>query len=326
MRAVTYSEYGPPTVLHLGEVAEPTLAAKEVLVRVCAVEVTKSDTELRSMHFPVAWFALPLRLVMGWRRPRKHVLGAYLAGRVLAVGEKVTRLRVGEEVYGSSGMRFGAYGDRVAVPESATLAAKPSNLSFAQSAAIPLGGLNALHFMRRAQIRPGERVLIIGAGGSIGSFALQIAKTFGAHVTAVDAAHKLAWLERLGADEVVDHAVTDALAVPASYDVIFVTIAGKHYARCLRALKPHGRYLTANPRFIELWRWMWTHLTSDKRVTVAFAQETREELDTLREMAERGELSVTIDGSFAPNEAATAHARVQSEQRIGAVILDMERT
>lgn len=323
MRAVTFSEYGPPSVLQLRELPEPKLAATEVLLRVCAAEVTKSDCELRSMHFPVKWFSVPLRLVMGWNAPRKPVLGAYFSGVVAAIGSGVTKWRVGEEVYGSSGMRFGAYSEYVNLPETATVVAKPRNLTFVQAAAIPLGGLNALHFMKRAAIQPGERVLIIGAGGSIGSFALQIAKRLGAHVTAVDATHKLAWLRELGADAVVDHTVEDALAEAAAYDVVFSTIAGKHYDRCVRALKPGGRYLTANPRFAELWRWMWTNLTSDKRVTVAFAPETRAELEALREMAEKSEISVPIDRVFGLHEAPQAHARVQTEQRLGAVVLNV---
>jgi NADPH:quinone reductase-like Zn-dependent oxidoreductase len=326
MRAVTFTEYGAPSVLQVRDLPEPRLGATEVLLRVYAAEVTKSDCELRAMRFPVKWFSVPLRLVMGWNAPRKPVLGAYLAGVVAAVGSGVTKARVGDEVYGSSGMRFGAYAEYVNVAEAATLVAKPRNLTFAQAAAIPLGGLNALHFMDRAAIRPGERVLIIGAGGSIGSFALQIAKRRGAHVTAVDASHKLAWLRELGADAVVDYSVTDALSEAAAFDVIFSTIAGKHYARCLRALKPRGRYLTANPRFAELLRWKWTNLTTDKRVVVAFAQETRAQLDTLREMAERGEITVPIDGVFALHQASAAHTRVETEQRLGAVVLDVAGT
>jgi NADPH:quinone reductase-like Zn-dependent oxidoreductase len=324
MRAVTFTEYGAPAELQVRELPVPKPGPMEIVIDVCAAEVTKADCEMRAMIFPVQWFVVPLRMVMGWSKPRKPVLGAYLSGKVAAVGERTTKWRVGDEVYGSSGMRFGAHAERVVVPESAALVRKPRNLTFAQSAAIPLGGLNALHFMQRARIQPGERVLIIGAGGSIGSFAVQFAKRFGAHVTAVDAAHKLDWLRALGADEVVDYATTDVLASSGVYDVIFATIAANHYDRCLRALKPRGRYLTANPRFAELWRWMWTNLTSDKRVTVAFAQETHEQLNALREMAEKGELTVYVDGVYGFDDASSAHARVETEQRLGAVVLAVD--
>lgn len=322
MRAVTFSEYGRPEVLRLSELATPTPGPGQVLIRVTATEVTKSDCELRAMQFPVKWFAVPLRLFWGWRKPRRHVLGAYFAGEVVALGTGVTHWRVGDEVYGSSGMGFGAHAEYVVVPESGTYASKPRTLSFAQAAALPLGGLNALHFMTRACIRPGERVLVIGAGGSIGSYALQLAKRQGAHVTAVDAAHKFAWLRDLGADELVDYTTTDALAEPARYDVIFATVAGERYTRCLRALKARGRYLTANPRFAELWRWMVTHVTSDKRVVVAFADESRAQLDALRDLVDAGELRVPIDRTYTLAEAPAAHARVESEQRLGAVVLD----
>lgn len=323
MRAITYVSYGPASVLSLAEVPQPSLRPNEVLLHVGGVEITKSDCEIRAMSFPVQWYTLPLRLMFGWKRPRKQVLGAYLAGRVVQVGGEVTRFKVGDEVYGSSGMRFGGYAEYVNIPEQAALAAKPSNLSFVEAAAIPLGGLNALHFMRRATLSPGERVLIIGAGGSIGSFALQIAKLQGAHVTAVDAAHKLKWLTALGADEVLDYAESDVLDCSETYDVIFSTVAADHFGRCLRALKTGGRYLTANPRFADFGRSVWTNWTSDKRAVVAFAAESKAELDTLREMAERGEIRVTLDRVLPLEAAAAGHARVESEQRTGNVVLDL---
>lgn len=322
MRAVTFSEYGGPGVLQLREIATPTPGAGHILVRVNAAEVTKSDCELRAMRFPVKWFSLPLRLFWGWPKPRRSVLGAYFSGEVVALGAGVTQWRIGDAVYGSSGMGFGAHAEYVVVPESGTYTRKPQSLSFTQAAALPLGGLNAAHFMTRACIQPGERVLVIGAGGSIGSYALQLAKRQGAHVTAVDAPHKFAWLRELGADEVVDYTTTDALSEPARYDVIFATVAGDHYTRCLRALSPRGRYLTANPRFAELWRWMVTHLTSNKRVVVAFAEESRARLDALGELVDAGELRVPIDRTYALAEAPAAHARVETEQRLGAVVLD----
>lgn len=321
MRAVVCSRYGPAASLSVRDVPRPVPKPGEVLLSVGAVEVTKSDTELRAMKFPVGWFAWPLRLAMGWRKPRRPVFGAYFAGRVEAVGDGVASLAVGDEIYGSSGMRFGAHAEYVCVSAQATLVAKPRNLSFAEAAAIPLGGWNALHFLNRARIASGERVLIVGAGGSIGSLAVQIARSFGAHVTAVDAPHKLGWLRELGADEVIDYTKQDALEVTEPYDVVFSTIAADHYARCLRALKPGGRYATANPRFADLLRSLWTNATSKQRVIVAFAGETREELETLRAMAEDGRIRATLDRVLPLEQAATAHERVETEARVGAVVL-----
>lgn len=322
MRAVTCTRYGPATSLAVRDVPVPVPKAGEILLRVCAVEVTKSDCEIRAMTFPVRWFAWPLRLALGWRRPKNPVLGAYFSGRIESLGNEVEGRAVGDEVYGSSGLRFGAYAEYVCVPSMATLVGKPRNLSFAEAAAIPLGGWNALHFMRRARISPGERALIIGAGGSIGSYAVQLAKHFGAHVTAVDAPHKLDWLRRLGADQAVDYTKTDALAAPEAYDVVFSTVAGDHYGRCLRALTPRGRYLTANPRLFDLLRSLWTNLTSHKRVIVAFAAETKEELEALRALAEAGELRSTLDRVLPLEDAAAAHERVETEARVGAVVLE----
>lgn len=321
MRAVLCEKYGPPGVLAVREVATPSPARGEVRIRIEAVEATKSDCEIRAMSFPVQWFALPLRLAVGWRKPRNPILGAYVSGRIDALGENVQRFALGDEVFGCTGLRFGGYAEHVCVPETAAVVAKPGNLSFAQAAAMPLGGINALHFMQAAAIVPDERVLIVGAAGSIGSFALQLAKRAGAHVTAVDAPHKLDLLRRMGADRVVDHTQEDALDGAQRYDVIFSTIARDHYDRCLAALNPGGRYLTANPRLSELLRARWTNRRSDKQVVIAFARENRESLDALRDLAEQGALVPVIDRVFPLEAAAEAHVRVQTEQRLGCVVL-----
>ncbi len=324
MRAAVYRKYGPPSVLHLDELETPSPGPGEILLRVAATEVTKSDCELRKMRFPVAWLSIPLRLVFGWFRPRRPVLGAYLAGTVVSRGDRVTRFEVGDAVYGSTGFRFGGYGEYVAVSEDAALSPMPSGLSPSQAASMPLGGLNALHFMRHAKIRAGERMLIVGAGGSIGVSALQIAKAEGARVTVVDAAHKLAWLRRLGADETLDFRKDTPLAAAAQYDIIFSVIAANHYARCLRALKPGGRFLTANPRFVDLLRAPFTNRFGKKRVTVAFASESIADLQELTQMLERGTLRPVVDREFPLEDAAEAHTRVEDEQRLGAVILRVE--
>lgn len=321
MRAVCLSKYGPVSGLAVKEVPRPVPKPGEILIRIAAVEVTKSDCELRSLRFPVRWFVLPLRLVLGWSKPRNPTLGAYFSGTVEEVGHGVTSFGPGDEVYGSSGMRFGAYAEFLALPERTSIAKKPANLSFVEAAALPLGGLNALHFMNRAALQPGDRMLILGAGGSIGSHAVQIAKARGAWVCAVDAAHKLSWLKELGADEVVDYQTTDVLAGADAYDVVFTTIAQVDFGRCLRALKPTGRYLTANPRFFDFFRGPWTNWTSDRRVTVAFAPEAAEELDALRQLVESHAIRPTVDTVYRLDEVAAAHERVETEQRKGCVIL-----
>ena len=190
MKAITASRYGPPDVLRLSDVRTPVPKDTEVLIRVRAAEATKADCEMRSFRFSVKWFWLPLRIAFGLRRPKRPILGGYFSEEIASVANTVTTFSVGDQVYGAAGLRFGAYGEYVALPADNTIAAKPRNMSFAEAAAVPMGGLNALHFMRLARIRAGERVLINGAGGSIGLHAVQIAKSMGAEVTAVDATHK----------------------------------------------------------------------------------------------------------------------------------------
>jgi NADPH:quinone reductase-like Zn-dependent oxidoreductase len=166
MKAIVYTKYGPPEVLRIEEISKPIPKDNEVLIRVRATEVTKADCEMRSFNFQVKWFSLPLRLILGIFNPRKNILGGYFTGEVEEVGKSVKRFKVGDSLFGSTRLRLGAYGEYLTLPEDYTLIPMPSNLSFAEAAAVPLGGLNALHFMRKANITVGEKVLINGAGGS----------------------------------------------------------------------------------------------------------------------------------------------------------------
>ncbi len=321
MKAVGYHRYGPPDVLRIEERPVPTPGPNELLIRVRAAEVTKSDTELRKFEFPVKWFWLPLRLAFGLRRPRRAVLGGYFAGEVEAVGEGVTRFAPGAAIFGATQLRLGAYGQYVCLPDTYTLAPKPARMSFEAAAAVPLGGLNALHFLRRAQLKAGETVLVNGAGGSIGAHAVQIAKAMGGEVTAVDAGFKEPFLRRLGADHFIDYHTRDFTAGGAQYDVILNMVADSAYGRCLRALRPGGRYVLGNPRVSDMLRSVFTNAFQDKRVIFAFAQETQEELETLRDMIDAGQIASILDRVFAADAAAEAHRLVETEQRIGAIVL-----
>ena len=205
MKAIIYTEYGPPEVLQLQEVAKPVPKDNEILIKVMAAEATKGDCELRCFNFPVKWFWLPLRLAWGAFKPRKPILGGYFAGEVESVGKEVTKLKAGDEIFGSTGLHMGAYGEYLCLTASHTLAQKPHNASFVEAAAVPLGGFNALHYMRKANIQQGEKVLIIGAGGSIGVYGVQIAKSIGAEVTAVDSGIKEEMLKQIGADHFIDY-------------------------------------------------------------------------------------------------------------------------
>ena len=321
MKAITYSRYGPPDVLRIEEVPKPVPRDDEILIRVQAAEATKADCEMRGFRFSVKWFWLPLRIALGVRKPRRRILGGYFSGIVVSLGKNVTVFSVGDEVFGATGLQMGAYGEYVALPANLTIVPKPNNMSFAEAAAVPLGGLNALHFMRLANIRPEDRVLINGAGGSIGAHAVQIAKSMGAHVTAVDSDIKERFVRSMGADEFIDYAKEGFSARGETYDVVFDMVPGSSYAACIRTLGPNGRYLSGNPRVSVMIRSIFTTRFSDKTASFAFARETKEELLALKEMIEDGRIKSIVDRVYPMEDAAAAHRLVEAEQRLGAIVL-----
>jgi NADPH:quinone reductase-like Zn-dependent oxidoreductase len=321
LKAITYSNYGPPDVLQIKEVQKPIPKDDEILIQVQAVEATKSDCEMRSFKFAVKWFWLPLRIAFGVRKPRRQILGGYFSGVVETLGKDVTGFSKGDRVFGAAGLKFGAYGEYVALPASYTIVPKPNNMTFADAAAVPLGGLNALHFMRLARIRPGDKVLINGAGGSIGTHAVQIAKSLGAEVTAVDSTIKEDLLRQIGADHFFDYTKESFTALGRKYNVIFDMVAGSSYQDNVRALDSGGIYLTANPRFSVMIRSVFTSWFSDKTVKFAFAKETRADLMELKHMIEYGKIESIVDRIYPMEQAADAHSRVETEQRLGAVVI-----
>ncbi|MCH9694508.1 MAG: NAD(P)-dependent alcohol dehydrogenase [Gammaproteobacteria bacterium] len=324
MKAIVYREYGAANVLHVDDVEKPTPANDQVLIKVHAVEATKADCEMRSFNFAVGWFWLPLRIGLGVFRPRNPVLGNYFSGVIEAVGCDVSDYEAGQKVFGATGLRMGAYAEYLCVAGSATIATMPHNMTFAEAAAVPLGGFNALHYMRKAGIRRGEKVLINGAGASIGTFAVQIAKAMGAEVTAVDSGIKGAMLTDIGADHVIDYNEVDFSDSGNTYDVIFSMVAATSYSKCVRALKPNGRYVMANPKLSDMLRSPVTTRFSDKKVLFAFAGEKMEELLELRRLIEAGDVAATVDKIFSMEQATEAHTRVETERRLGTVVISME--
>lgn len=326
MKAVVYTNYGEPDVLQLKEIDKPTPTDDEVLIKVHAAEATKADCELRSFNFPVKWHWLPLRIAVGLRKPKREVLGGYFSGEIESVGRDVSTFKKGDEVFGAAKLRLGAYGEYMCLPASYTIVPKPDNMNFEEAAAVPLGGLNALHFLRIANIRKGEMVLVNGAGGSIGTFGVQIAKAMGAEVTAVDAAHKEEMLRRIGADHFFDYTREDFTKSGKTYDVIFDMVARSSYSGCIKALKPRGRYLTANPRASDMLRSVLTSTFTDKTATFVFAGEKKEELLALKEMIEEGKIRSVVDKIYPLEQAAEAHRRVETEQRLGIVVISMGKS
>ena len=325
MKAIVYTKYGSPDVLQVKEVEKPTPKDDEILIKVHASEVTKADCEMRSFNFQVKWFWLPLRVALGFTKPKKQILGGYFAGEVESVGKDVAKFMKGDQIFGATKLRLGAYGEYVSLPFNYTLVSKPNNVRFEEAAAVPLGGLNALHFLRMANIKKDEKVLVNGAGGSIGTFGVQIAKGMGAEVTAVDSTIKEEMLRRIGADHFVDYTKEDFTKCGQSYDVIFSMVAKSSYSDCVNALKPKGRYLIANPRVSDMLRSILTSKFTDKTAIFAFARETEEELLKLKEMVEEGKIKPVGDQIYSLEQAAAAHRRVETEKRLGTVVISMAK-
>jgi NADPH:quinone reductase-like Zn-dependent oxidoreductase len=328
MKAIIWTKYGPPDVLQLKEIDKPTPKEGEVLVRIYATTVTAGDCEMRSLKFPL-YLSLPLRLWLGFRKPRGTTIpGTELAGEIEAVGKNVKRFKAGDQIFGSTGLSFGACAEYRCVseaPEESSLAIKPENMSYAEAAAVPFGGNDALHFLRQANIRSGQKVLIVGAGGSIGTFAVQLAKYYGAVVGAVDSTEKLDMLRSIGADRVIDYTQEDFTKNGETYDVIF-DVAGKSpFSRSLRSLKQNGYYLLANPGLAQMIRGPWTSMTSSRKVKTGTANRKNEDLLFLKELIEAGKVKSVIDRIYPLERTAEAHRYVETGQKKGNVVITMEQ-
>jgi 2-desacetyl-2-hydroxyethyl bacteriochlorophyllide A dehydrogenase len=326
MKAIVWTKYGPPDVLQLKEVAKPTPKDNEVLIRIDATTVTTADCELRSLNIPIA-LRLPIRLYLGFRRPRISILGQELAGEIEAVGKEVTRFRKGDRVFAWTGFRLGAYAEYTCLPEGRFVAIKPSNMTYEEAAALAVGGLEAVHFLRKGTIQSGQKVLINGAGGSIGSFAVQLAKHFGADVTGVDSTEKLDMLRSIGADQVIDYTQEDFTRSGETYDVIYDVVGKSPFSRSVKSLKPNGRYLLGNPGLSQQIRARWTSMPDSKKViswASRAASEITEDLNSLKELIEAGKIKSVIDRRYPLEQIAEAHRYVEAGHKKGNVIITVE--
>ena len=271
MKAIIWTDYGPPDVLHLEEVEKPIPKDNEVLIKIYAATVTAGDCEIRSLKFPV-FLSFPMRIFIGFKKPKRiKIPGMDLAGVIESVGKDVKLFKEGDQVFASNGFGMGAYAEYICRPEEpgemeGPLAIKPSNMTYKEAAAVPTGGLEALHFLKKANIRKGQKVLINGAGGSIGTFAVQLAKYYGAEVTGVDSTEKLDMLRSIGADFVLDYTREDFTQNGETYDVIFDIVGKSSFSRCIRSLKQNGCYLLANPGLSHMIRGLFTPKKSGKKV------------------------------------------------------------
>lgn len=319
MRAVIHTRFGSPDVLRLVEVATPSPKPREVLVRIHATTVTSAETMMRQGR--------PLwgRVILGFIAPRRRLrtLGLEFAGEVAQVGSAVTRFRIGDRVFGFTGFGVGANADYKCLSQDASLSLMPANSSFAQAAAAVDGASTALFFLRdRAGIQTGHRVLVIGASGSIGTYAVQLAKHFGAHVTAVCSGRNAALVRELGADEVIDYTITDFTRNHAHYDVIFDTVGKSSYAQCRRVLHRSGCYLATTGLGNNLLAG-WTAVTGGPRVKVGMSVQKKEALSFLRDLIETDRLQVVIDRDYPLEQIADAHRYVEQGHKRGNVVITL---
>ena len=327
MKAVVYTKYGPPNVLQLKEVEKPSPKEDEILIKVYASTVTKGDCELRSQEIPnLIWFIV--RLIFGLRKPKKNILGLELAGEIESVGSKVQRFSPGEMVFATTGARFGAHAEYVCLPSKNVIAEKPTNTTFEEAATVPNGGLNALHYLRKANIRQGEKILIIGAAGNFGTFAIQLAKHFGAEVTGVDSTQKLDVMRSIGADHVIDYRQQHFTKNGKTYDVILDMICNTSFSRIKRSLEPNGRYLLANPQ--GLFQMLAGKVVSmmrnlpgqkGKKIIMEFATDRTEDLVFLKTLIEEGKLKCIVDRCYSLEEVPAAHRYVETGEKQGNVAI-----
>src|SRR4051794_21155333 len=322
MRAVVYDRYGPPEVLRIEEVARPAPRADEVLVKVHAAAVTRADVATREANRRSGPFVSVIsRLVSGVRRPRQPILGSEFAGAVEVTGSAVTQLGIGDRVFGSTGFRFGAYAEYLCVRESSRIATMPAGMTFEDAASICDGGLNALWALRQAPVEKGQEVLVYGASGAIGTAGVQLARHFGAEVTAVCGAKNLELVKSLGAATAIDYMKDDFTENGRKYDVIFDAVGKHSFNRSRGSLKPNGSYL-ATDGLGNFARGVWNRRFGSQKVRFAIPPRyTREDVLFLKGLIESGEYRAVVDRTYRMDQAVEAARYVETEQKTGNVIL-----
>jgi len=322
MKAIEYTEYGPPDVLHLEEVEKPAPKNNEVLIRIYATTVTPSDGLMRSGE------SFTGRIILGLGKPRKRfkILGTELAGEIESVGGDVKRFKKGDQVYGFRGFGTGTYAEYKCMSEKGSLAIKPANLTYEEAAAIVDGATTALFFLRDiAHIHSGHKVLIIGASGSIGTSAVQLAKYFGTEVTGVCSTANLELVKSLGADRVIDYTKEDFTQSGETYDIIFDTVGKSSFSRCKSSLKKNGRYLLTTGNMLANYvLTLWTSMTGGKKFIYALSIEKTEALIFLKELIEAGKLKAVIDRCYPLEQVAEAHRYVEQGHKKGNVIITVD--
>jgi len=332
MKAVVYNEYGPPDVLRLTEIEKPTPKVDEIRIKIYATTVGYGDIIARdfgntpSSKFNMPFiFWLPARFAFGLRKPKINILGSEFAGIIEAIGKDVKRFKEGDQVYGYLGMNMGANSEYVCMPEDGTVAIKPSNMSYAEAAAVPYGGIMAQNILEKANIQPGQKVLINGASGGIGSLAVQLAKHYGAEVTGVCSTPRLEYVKSLGADKVIDYTQDDFAKNGETYDLIFDILGRSTFSHCKGSLTQNGIYLLASFKMKPLFQMLWTSIFGKKKVICGMASEKSEDLVIIKELVEAGKIKTIIDKRYPLEQTAEAHRYFEKGFKKGHVVITTTR-
>lgn len=332
MKAIVYTEFGPPDVLQLKEVAKPTPKEKDILIRIYATSVNFGDALVRNFkeisprkfHMPFPFWLIG-KLYFGFRKPKITILGSEFAGEIEAVGKDVKRFKEGDQVFGYCGPRMGANAEYLCIPEDGVVAIKPANMTYEEAAAVPYGAIMALNLFRKINLHPGQKVLINGASGGIGPAVVQLAAAhFGAKVTGVCSTPRLEYVKSLGADKVLDYTKEDFVNSGETYDFIIDILGKSSFARCKRSLKPNGRFLLVSFKMKQLYQMLWTSMIGSKKVICALVNEKTEDLIFIKELIEAGKIKSVIDKSYPLEQTAEAHRQFENRHKKGNVVITVE--
>jgi len=317
MKAIIYKNYGAPEVLQLKEVNKPIPKDNEILIRIFATAANSGDVRLRKAD---PW---AVRLFFGLTKPRINILGGFLSGEIEAAGKNVTKFKAGDKVFGATGMGFGAYAEYKCLPEDGILAIKPNNISHAQAATISFGGTAALYFLRKANIKSGQKVLIYGASGAVGTAAVQLANYYGAEVTGVCSASNAALVKSLGADKVIDYTKGDFTKNGEKYDVIFVTVDKLSFSQSIKSLKKQGTLILGATGLSQTLKAVLTSLISKQKVLLGLISQKANDIIFLKELIEKGDYKPVVDRSYPLKEMAAAHRYVEQGHKRGNVAITL---
>jgi NADPH:quinone reductase-like Zn-dependent oxidoreductase len=323
MKAIVYTEYGSPDVLRLQEVAKPIPKDSEILIKIHATTVTSGDWRVRSLSVPIG-FGIISRLVFGILKPRQPILGTELAGEIVAVGKDVSNFKIGDRVFAFDGAKMACHAEYKCMPANGTVTLKPVNLTYEEAAALSFGGATMLDFFRRGKLQSGDKVLINGASGCVGTAAVQLAKHFGAEVTGVCSTANIELVTSLGADRVIDYTQEDFTKNSDTYDIIVDTVGNAPFSRSKVALKEKGRLLMVLAGLPDMLQIPWVAMTSNKRVIAGPAAERVEDLRFLANLAETGAFQPIIDRRYPLAQIAEAHSYVDTGRKKGNVVITVE--